>query len=105
MRCAFRSVALAILLTMAFQVAGCDKGSGKLGLTGTAGSEAADKRDREVTGLVGVGGTGNAATTDGSGATNGVSGAETPGGDRVIYGAANPPGRGGTSRPTTSPAQ
>lgn len=99
-------VVLGLLTAVSLQCIGCDKGSGKLGLTGTAASEGPDRRDREVSGEVGVGGTGNAATAEGSGATNGVSGTETPGGERVIYGIGNTPsGRGITTRPTTSPAQ
>jgi len=106
MRMKSTSIALGILVAISLQSVGCDKGNGKLGMTGTAGSEAADKRDREVSGEVGVQGTGNAATSNGGGATNGVSGTETPGGDRVIYGIGNTPsGRGITTQPATSPAQ
>ena len=97
---------LGLFLCLSLHCVGCDKGNGKLGLTGTAASEGPDKRDREVSGEVGVGGTGNSATTEGSGATNGVSGTETPGGERVIYGIGNTPsGRGITTHPTTSPAE
>lgn len=79
MRARSFAVQAALLAAVSFHCIGCDKGVGRLGMTGTAGSEAGDQRDREINGIVGVGGTGNAATTTGAGASNGVSGTETPG--------------------------
>lgn len=92
------TLAAVSLLITTFSVVGCDKKNNTGSETGTSGP-----RDTAGAAAPGVGGTGNAGTSIGSGATNGVVGSET----RNAVGAPGntETGAGSTTQPTSGPAK
>ena len=88
-----------VLIAATLQAIGCNKG--EPGPAASQSSESQSTIGSEDIGPTATGGNGNAATTSGAGATNGVSGTETPGAERPIRGIGNSPD---SNSITTQPA-
>lgn len=82
--------AIAVLAAIGIYPIGCESQSGK-SVGPPEGEKLAQANEAEIY-PTNTGGNGNTATTSGSGATNGVSGNETPGADATMTSAGNSSG-------------